>query len=142
MSHNMLIRAMHYQAVDPGLHWIKDADPAIAPDGPLDAGYALTPNVVRMDGGYRLYYSAIGPDRPRPESSGYILSAFSTDARTWSKEEGVRFDAGGEGAADCIWCPDVIPLADGSWRMYCQGRTRAAQDLDVTPEQRSRTRGG
>ena len=82
MKHDELIHSVHYQEVDPGRRWIKDLDVAIDSNGPLDAGHTLTPNVVRTAGGYRIYYNAIGPERPRPETTGYILSAFSTDARS------------------------------------------------------------
>ncbi|MYI63158.1 MAG: hypothetical protein F4105_16190, partial [Gemmatimonadetes bacterium] len=77
-SANML-RVVHYQDVDPGTQWIKDAAVAIDSDGPLDADRTLTPNVVKMDGGYRMYYHGLGPERPNAASKGYILSAFSTD---------------------------------------------------------------
>jgi hypothetical protein len=35
-----------------------------------------------MRGGYWIYYHGFCPDRPNPDSKGYILSAFSTDAET------------------------------------------------------------
>ena len=124
-SDNMT-RAVHYQVVDPGTRWTKDADIAIDSDGPLDANRALTPNVIKVDGGYRMYYHGFGPGRPNPDSKGYILSAFSTDAEQWQKEPGVRLDAGGEGAEHYIWSPDVIPLPDGGYRMYVEGRTEQA----------------
>ena len=124
MTFANMLRAVHYQDVDPGTQWIKDADVAIDSNGPLDADRTLTPNVVKMDGGYRMYYHGFGPERPNAASKGYILSAFSTDAEHWEKEPGVRMDAGGEGAEHYIWSPDVIPLADGRYRMYYEGRPR------------------
>ena len=123
MTFANMLRAVHYQDVDPGTQWIKDAAVAINSDGPLDADRTLTPNVVKMDGGYRMYYHGLGPERPNAASKGYILSAFSTDAEHWEKEPGVRMDAGGEGAEHYIWSPDVIPLADGRYRMYYEGKT-------------------
>jgi predicted GH43/DUF377 family glycosyl hydrolase len=123
MTAECMERSVHYQEKDPGFRWIKDADVAIDSDGPLDSGRTLTPNVVKMGGGYRMYYHGFGRDRPNPDSQGYILSAFSTDAERWEKEPGVRMDAGGEGAADYIWSPDVIPLEDGRYRMYYEGKT-------------------
>ena len=116
-------KSVHYQQNDPGIRWIKDDNVAINSDGPLDSERTLTPNVVRMGGGYRMYYHGLGPDRPNPDSKGYILSAFSTDAEHWEKEPGVRMDAGGEGARHFIWSPDIIPLADGRYRMYYEGKT-------------------
>jgi hypothetical protein len=126
MAIDAMVRSVHYQETDPGLRWIKDAEVAIDSDGPLDSVRALTPNVVKMGGGYRMYYHGFGPQRPNPESKGYILSAFSPDTEKWEKEPGVRMDAGGEGAAHYIWSPDVIPLLDGRYRMYYEGKTERA----------------
>ena len=123
MTSTNMLKAVHYQDVDPGTQWIKDAAVAIDSDGPLDSDRTLTPNVVRMAGGYRMYYHGLGPQRPNAASKGYILSAFSTDAEHWEKEPGVRMDAGGDGAEHYIWSPDVIPLADGRYRMYYEGKT-------------------
>ena len=84
-----------------------------------------------MDNGYRMYYHGFGPGRPNAESKGYILSAFSPDAEKWEKEPGVRMDAGGEGAEHYIWSPDVIPLEDGRYRMYYEGKTEGADGGEV-----------
>jgi len=121
-----MVTSVHYQRLDPGTRWVKDTDLVVDSDGPLDAERTLTPNVVRMGDGYRLYYHGLGPERPNPESKGYILSAFSSDGDTWHKEPGVRIDAGGDGAEHLIWSPDVIPLADGGYRMYYEGKTEQA----------------
>ena len=123
MPRHHMVRSVHYQDLDPGTRWTKDADVAIDSNGPLDSDRTLTPNVVRMGGGYRMYYHGLGPGRPKADSKGYILSAFSTDAEKWEKEPGVRMDAGGPGAQHFIWSPDVIPLADGGYRMYYEGKT-------------------
>jgi hypothetical protein len=128
MAINTMVKSVHYQGVDPGLGWVKDAAIAIDSDGPLDSVRALTPNVVKVEGGYRMYYHGLGPQRPNAASKGYVLSAFSSDAERWEKEPGVRMDAGGEGAADFIWSPDVIPLPDGRYRMYYEGNTEQAGD--------------
>ncbi len=131
MAIDTMVESVHYQEVDSGLRWVKDAAIAIDSDGPLDSDRALTPNVVKVDGGYRMYYHGFGPRRPNAASKGYILSAFSSDAEHWEKEPGVRMDAGGEGAADYIWSPDVIPLADGHYRMYYEGKTEEAGEEGV-----------
>ena len=127
-----MLKSVHYQEVDPGIAWVKDPEIAIDSDGPLDSDRTLTPNVVKMHGGYRMYYHGFGPQRPNPASKGYILSAFSSDAENWEKEPGVRMDAGGEGAEHYIWSPDVIPLADGRYRMYYEGKTEQAGEGEVT----------
>ena len=124
---NKMVQSVHYQQVDPGIRWVKDTEVAIDSDGPLDASRTLTPNVIKIAEGYRMYYHGFGPQRPHAASQGYILSAFSTDAEKWQKEPGVRIDAGGEGAEHYIWSPDVIPLPDGGYRMYVEGRTEQAE---------------
>ena len=97
MAGDDMTRAVHYQVADPGTRWIKDAEVAVDSDGPLDAERVLTPNVIRVGRGYRMYYHGFGPERPNPDSKGYILSSFSADAEQWQKEPGVRLDAGGDG---------------------------------------------
>ena len=126
MTVERMVKSVHYQRVDPGIKWVKDTDLVINSNGPLDAERTLTPNVVRTGDGYRLYYHGFGPERPNPKSKGYILSAFSKDGNTWGKEPGIRIDAGGDGAEHYIWSPDVIPLADGGYRMYYEGKTEQA----------------
>jgi hypothetical protein len=120
-----MFKSVHYQAVDPGDRWIKDAAVAIDIDSPLDSSRTLTPNVIRMGGGYRMYYHGLGPGGPEG-SHGYILSAWSSAAVSWQKDPGIRLEAGGEGAAQIVWSPDVIPMADGGYRMYVEGKTEQA----------------
>lgn len=128
MMIDSMVRSVHFQEEDPGISWIKDSEVAIDSNGPLDAVRTLTPNVLKMEGGFRMYYYGLGPESPKPDSKGYILSAFSPDAEQWEKEPGVRMDAGGEGAEDYLWSPDVIPLPDGRYRMYVEGKTEQARD--------------
>ena len=96
MAGDDMTRAVHYQMADPGTRWIKDAEIAVDSDGPLDAQRVLTPNVIRLGRGYRMYYHGFGPERPNPDSKGYILSSFSADAERVA-----------EGAGVCGWMPAV-----------------------------------
>ena len=41
-----------------------------------------------------MYYTGMGTGRPTAHAQGYILSAVSPDASTWTKEAGVRLDVG------------------------------------------------
>jgi hypothetical protein len=124
MMHFDPLTAVHYQETDPGLEWVKDPAIAIDLDSPLDSLKILTPNVVKLpEGGYRMYYTGFGPARTVENSSGYIVSAYSADAHTWVKEEGVRVDVHEPHASQRTLCPDVIPLHDGRWRMYFEART-------------------
>ena len=114
------LQAIHFHQKDPGVNWSKDAFIAIDLDRGLDSTKILTPNVVRMDDGYRMYYTGNGP--ARPGTNGYILSAYSSDAETWTKDEGIRVDACEPHGSLRTLCPDVIPLADDGYRMYFEAR--------------------
>lgn len=116
--------AVHFQTDDPGVHFAKDLRIAIDLDRPLDAERILTPNVIHLpSGGYRMYYTGLGPARRHRDALGYILSASSTDALSWHKEPGVRVDLSAPHASARTLCPDVIPLADGRFRMYFEARS-------------------
>ena len=116
--------SVHYIEKDPGLKWVKDPQIAIDLDTALDCEKILTPNVVCLGrGGFRMYYTGLGPGRAVKDSAGYILSAFSSDGMAWQKEPGVRVDVHEPDAMLRVLCPDVIPLPDGRWRMYYEART-------------------
>lgn len=117
------IRSVHYIKDDPGLIWVKDLEVSIGPDTPLDSMSILTPNVVRLpEGGFRMYYTGLGPGRVIDVSGGYILSAVSRNGLNWTKEPGIRIDVHEPSATHRVLCPDVIPLPDGRWRMYFEAR--------------------
>ncbi len=67
MASDKMTRAVHYQMANPGIRWIKDAEIAVDSDGPLDAKRVLTPNVIEVGRGYRMYYHGFGPERPNPD---------------------------------------------------------------------------
>ena len=90
-----LLPTHHLASGDPGTVFVKDEGPAaIDLDTPLDDLKLLTPNVVTLAGGagYRMYYTGMGRGRPTDHAQGYVLSAISPDAATWTKEAGVRLD--------------------------------------------------
>lgn len=117
------LTVVHYHETDPGERFTKDDRIAIDLDHPLDSERILTPNVIHAPGGYRMYYTGLGPARRDPSALGYILSAFSEDAVTWQKDPGVRVDLFEPYANARALCPDVIPLEDGRFRMYFEGRS-------------------
>ena len=139
------LEAVHFQETDPGGRWSKDPHIAIDLDHPLDSERILTPNVIHLPaGGYRMYYTGLGLDRRDRDALGYILSAVSEDAVTWDKDPGVRVDLFPPHASARTLCPDVIPLAEGGFRMYFEARSpdrptvilsaRSVDGLDWTPE--------
>jgi len=120
------LTAVHYHERDPGETFAKDPQIAIDLDHPLDSERILTPNVVHVpSGGYRMYYTGLGPARRDPDALGYVVSAFSEDAVAWEKDEGVRVDLYEPDATARTLCPDVIPLEDGRYRMYIEARSHA-----------------
>ena len=124
------MQLIHAVERDPGLRWVKDEQVSIDLDSPLDADKILTPNVVKLsDGRLRIYYTGAGPERPVKESQGYIVSAVSEDGINWRKEAGVRLDVHDSDAGLRVLCPDVIPLADGRWRMYFQAAAPDRPDV-------------
>ncbi len=119
------LKSVHYIAQDPGLLWQKDPAIALDADSPLDSLRALTPNVITIDNGYRMYYTGLGPELAAKGSIGCILSAWSDDGIHWKKEAGIRVGNFPPLADAWTLCPDVIPLADGRWRMYFEARSRS-----------------
>ena len=116
------IESVHYEPTDPGREWVKEEHIAIDLDYPDDPMKPCTPNVVRLpDGGYRMYYTEFGTGPIIAQSDCYIMSARSEDGVTWHKE-GIRVYMHPPYAMKSALCPDVIPLPDGRYRMYYEGR--------------------
>ena len=113
------LQAIHFHQKDPGVHWSKDAFIAIDLDRGLDSTKILTPNVIRLSDGYRMY-------RQRPGAAGHQRlhpQRLSRDAETWTKDEGIRVDVCEPHGSLRTLCPDVTPLAHGGYRMYFEVRT-------------------
>ena len=68
------------------LKWEKEDGPRVEGTRDIDQSKVQAPGIVLLpDGGYRLYYTAVGPGRPFPNCQGYILSAFSEDGVNWER---------------------------------------------------------
>ncbi len=125
------IESVHYETTDPGRDWVKDPFIAVDLDSPTDPMKSCTPNVIRLpDGGYRMYYTEFGPGRSIAESDCYIKSAISEDCVSWHKE-GLRLYMHPPHATKSVLCPDVIPLPDGRYRMYYEGRRHKGKGPNV-----------
>jgi hypothetical protein len=84
--------------------------------------------VVRVpEGGYRIFYTAVGPAKPYATCQGYILSAFSNDGRQFDPEPGVRVapQPAVPHMALRVLAPTVARGADAHWRMYFESRGSA-----------------
>ena len=71
--------------------WQKEPGVRVEGSRALDFFKVQAPGIVRGPmGGYRLFYTAVGPEKPFPDCQGYILSAFSTDGLNFKSEPGIR----------------------------------------------------
>lgn len=116
---------VHWLPSDPGTRWRKDQ--GIAVDVPAEPGHwkVLTPDVIALPGGgYRMYYTLVGPGFDYAVTPGSIRSARSDDGERWSIEPGVRLAPHEPHASLRVVCPDVVPLPDGGYRMYFEAQPR------------------
>ncbi len=105
--------------------WQKEAGGRIQGSRPLDQLKVQAPCVVRVpDGGYRLFYTGIGPDKPYANCQGYILSAYSPDGLQFELEPGIRMTPkpGVPHMALRVLAPSVARTDDGRWRVYFEAR--------------------
>ena len=106
------------------LAWRKEAGVRVTGNRGLDRFKVQAPGVVALPGGgYRLFYTAVGPDKPFVDCQGYIVSAISADGLTFEVEPGIRVapDPGRPELSLRALAPSVTPIA-GGWRMYYEGR--------------------
>ena len=108
--------------------WRKEAGWRVRGGRELDSLKVQAPGVVRMpSGGYRLFYTGVGPGKPYRTCQGYILSAVSDDGVVFGTEPGIRVgpDPGVEQMSLRVLAPTVSQCSDGRWRMYFESRGRA-----------------
>jgi hypothetical protein len=105
--------------------WIKEDGPRLQGSRDLDSSKLQSPCIVRLpSGGYRLFYTAIGPAKPYPDCQGYIVSAVSEDGLTFHKEPGIRLAPQPKipHMSLRVISPSVTASSDGRWRMYFESR--------------------
>lgn len=101
----------------------------------LDRSKVQAPGIVRLPGGgYRLFYTGIGPGKPFPACQGYILSAVSEDGLLFRPEPGIRLapDPAVPHRSLRVLAPTVTRCADGRWRMYVETRGPAGQPTVIS----------
>ena len=109
-------------------HWLKEPGPRLQGSRDLDSSKCQAPCIVRNpSGGFRLFYTAVGPGKPFPSCQGYILSAVSEDGLFFQTEPGIRLAPHPElpHMSLRILAPTVTRINDGSWRMYFESRGTA-----------------
>jgi hypothetical protein len=99
------------RSTDDGATWVREG--AVTIGGFAANRKAADPDVVGLPGdGFRLFFAAGVPGQPNPR----ILSATSQDGRSFTLDDGERLAAPDAGTHRVD--PDVVALADGSYRMY------------------------
>ncbi|MBT6147338.1 MAG: hypothetical protein HOH74_18020, partial [Gemmatimonadetes bacterium] len=111
--------------------WIREPGTRVAGSRDLDRHKVQAPGVVPdPSGGYRLFYTAVGPARPFPACQGYILSAFSRDGLSFQPDPGIRVAPDpliAHGSLRLL-APTVTICGAGQWRMYFESRGTADRE--------------
>lgn len=108
-------------------NWQKETGARLAGSRELDSSKLQAPCIVRVPtGGYRLFYTAVGPGKPFPACQGYILSAVSDNGLTFRPEPGIRLAPRPEleYMSLRLLAPTITPCGD-YWRMYVESRGSA-----------------
>jgi hypothetical protein len=105
--------------------WVREDGARLEGSRDLDRDKVQAPCIVRRpEGGYRLFYTAIGPGRPFGNCQGYILSAVSEDGLSFTPEPGIRVAPlpALPHVSLRVLAPSVVALPEGGWRMYFEAR--------------------
>ena len=108
--------------------WRKEAGPRLQGSRDLDSAKLQAPCIVALpSGGFRLFYTAVGPAKPFSTCQGYILSAVSDDGLVFRTEPGIRLAPRPALPHMCLrlLAPTVTSCGDGRWRMYFESRGSA-----------------
>jgi hypothetical protein len=108
--------------------WHREAGARLEGSRDLDRDKVQAPCIVRkLGGGYRLFYTGIGPGKPFDACQGYILSATSEDGLSFTPEPGIRVAPvpALPHLALRVLAPSIVELPDGEWRMYFEARGTA-----------------
>ncbi|MBM4005532.1 MAG: hypothetical protein FJ295_19955 [Planctomycetes bacterium] len=114
---------------NPGV-WRKEPGARLQGSRALDSSKLQAPCIVRAPaGGYRLFYTAVGPDKPFAACQGYILSAVSDDGLAFRTEPGIRLAPQPDVPFRSLRVigPSIVACGNGRWRMYFESRGLAAR---------------
>ena len=110
--------------------WLKEPGARVKGSRPLDSSKLQAPGIVRIPtGGFRLFYTAVGPAKPFPHCQGYILSAVSDDGLNFHPEAGIRLapQPAIPHMSLRVLAPSITRASDGRWRMYFESRGLASR---------------
>ncbi|MAV35428.1 MAG: hypothetical protein CMJ59_08215 [Planctomycetaceae bacterium] len=114
--------------MQPLQHWRKEPGPRLAGSRDLDLSKLQAPCITAIPGGgYRLFYTAVGPAKPFVDCQGYLLSAISDDGVVFRTEPGIRLAPRPElpHMSLRLIAATVTAAGDGGWRMYFEARGTA-----------------
>jgi hypothetical protein len=109
-------------------HWTRDPGTRLGGSRALDISKLQAPCITAMPGGgYRMFYTAVGPAKPFTDCQGYFLSAVSMDGLSFTTEPGIRLAPQPQLAhmALRVIAPSVTRTSAGTWRMYFESRGSA-----------------
>lgn len=115
--------------------WKKERGSRVEGSRDLDRSKVQAPCIVhKTGGGFRLFYTAVGPGKPFPECQGYILSAVSEDGVVFEKEPGIRLapQPDVEFRSLRLLAPSVHEYAEDQWRMYVEARGTAGRPTVIS----------
>ena len=95
----------------------------------LDRSKVQAPCITRApEGGYRLFYTAVGPGKPFRDCQGYILSAVSNDGLAFAPEPDIRIapDPAVTQMSLRVLAPSCVSRWEGGWRLYFEARGPAS----------------
>ncbi len=110
--------------------WHKEPGARVEGTRELDRSKVQAPCIVRAPkGGFRLFYTGIGPAKPFADCQGYILSAVSEDGLVFTPEPGISVVPQPDVSHLSLraLAPSVVVTAGGGWRMYFEGRGPAGR---------------
>jgi hypothetical protein len=105
--------------------WRKEPGARLEGSRALDHSKLQAPCILRVpNGGFRLFYTAVGPAKPFSACQGYILSAVSEDGLVFHTEPGIRLapQPALPHLSLRVLAPTITSCADGLWRMYFESR--------------------
>jgi predicted GH43/DUF377 family glycosyl hydrolase len=111
-------------ASNDGLSWFKESGVRVDFGDAYDAFSSFTPEVIALQNGtFRMYYTGAIP------GAYQILSAFSFDSFSWTKESGIRIP--NDSTHVTAGFPNIVVLPSGEYRTYYHGYNIVKGQMEI-----------